>query len=87
MIIMELAGRPDGGTTAYDGQFLKDFDFEANDGRGSIQTTTKIEEAKRFNSIAEAFDFYRQSPSCKPLRPDGKPNRPLTATNWTFRSV
>jgi hypothetical protein len=69
------------------GQFLRDFDFEAHDGQGEIDTTTDIALAKRFDDVAAALAFAHRSPACRPTRPDGRPNRPLTATTWQFRSV
>lgn len=90
-VVMILQGRPaaDGSVvpTPYDGQYLRDFDFEAGDGRGEVTMTTNIKKAKRFKNGMEAFQFYRRQPECKPIREDGEPNRPLTATNWEFRAV
>jgi hypothetical protein len=34
--------------------------------------------AKRFASMIDAFEFWRQQSTTMPLRPDGQPNRPLT---------
>lgn len=82
--VMKLWGAADGSPTPGDGQYLKDFDFEADAGRGEITLTADIKQAKRFGQMADAIEFYRTSPKCKPLRPDGRPNRPLTATNWEF---
>ncbi len=80
-IVMRLWGAADGQATPFDGQFLKDFDFEANDGLGEIDMTPDIEEAKRFDSMAEALAYYQRSPAGMPGR------RPLTSTNWEFTSV
>lgn len=49
------------------------------DGRGRTVLTTDKQQAKTFRSTREAFEFYRQDSQAVPLRPDGKPNRPLTA--------
>lgn len=81
--VMQLWGSPQG-PTPYDGQYLRDFDFEAADGRGEILMTPKIEEAKRFADLAEAIAYRQRCPVCRPIREDGQPNRPLTATNWSF---
>lgn len=59
--------------------WLHDMDFEANDGRGHATMTEHLHEAKRFDSAMEAITYLRTSPKCKPTRPDGLPNRPLTA--------
>ncbi len=72
------------GQTPEGGQYLRDFDFEAHNGRGEITLTRDAAEAMRFPDSAAAFAYYRRSPECRPIRADGKPNRPLTATNWEF---
>lgn len=59
--------------------FLKDFDHEAGNGHGLLTVTKKRDEAKVFESGMEAMEFWRKQSVTKPLRPDGKPNRPLTA--------
>lgn len=90
-VVMRLWGQPTGlgqiVPTPFDGQYLKAFDFEAHDGQGLIDMTADPAEAKRFADMAEAIAFYQRSPVCRPLRPDGKPNRPLTATNWEFLTI
>ena len=40
--------------------------------------------AKRFADIAEALEFYRTQSARRPLRDDGRPNRPLAAFIATF---
>jgi hypothetical protein len=86
-VVMVLRGQANGDPTPGDGQFLKAFDFEAGDGVGMIDTTTDVNEAKHFESVAEAILFRNRTPNCKPRRADGLPNRPLTATHWEVVSV
>lgn len=43
---------------------------------GHLLLTRDIKCAKHFADVALALDYWRQD---KGLRPDGKPNRPLTA--------
>ena len=62
------------------GQYVKSFDFEADNGIGFLETTFNLDEALTFTDFGEAFMFWKQSPKCKPFREDGKPNRPLTCT-------
>lgn len=81
-VVMRLWGDGRGNPTPHDGEFLADFDFEAHGGVGEIVTTPDPASAKQFPTMAEAFEFYKRSPECKPTRADGKPNRPLTSTNW-----
>ena len=59
--------------------YIKSFDVEAKDGHGHVVTTEKRDEALTFPSAREALIFLWQEPKCRPIRPDGKPNRPLTA--------
>jgi hypothetical protein len=80
---MQLCGLPDGGRTPYDGQYLKDFDFE----RELADMTPDIEHAKRFPTFADALSYRNMVPASKPLRHDLQPNRPLSATNWEFRTL
>jgi hypothetical protein len=80
-----------GGRTAFDGQYVVEFDpgrdgTEPGTGRpmmAHLVTTPRIEEATRY-ATADAFDLWRAvDPRC-PIRPDGKPNRPLTALSVNF---
>jgi hypothetical protein len=82
--VMQLWGDAMGQPLPADGQYLQDFDFEAHDGQGEITMTPNIEDAKGFPSFVEAHAFWKRSPECRPVRLDGKPNRPLTATTWQF---
>ena len=83
-ILIRLVCAADGRTLRASGQFLRDFDHEAHDGRGEGEFTSDIEKAKEFANLVEAIEFWRRVPKCRPLRPDGKPNRPLTATTCEF---
>jgi hypothetical protein len=59
--------------------YVKSMDFEAYDGFGSLVVTNNPRKAMFFGSPGSAHEFYRRTPVCKPVRPDGRPNRPLTA--------
>lgn len=83
-VVMKLCGDAFGRPTDHDGEYLKSFDFEAHDGVGEIVMTPDIQMAKMFDNFQEAFEFWRKTPECRPTRDDGKPNRPLTSTNWEF---
>ena len=58
--------------------YVKDYDPTAHGGRGELAVTPKKVYARRFPERTAAIQYYRQSAG---IRPDGKPNRPLTA--WT----
>jgi hypothetical protein len=41
----------------------------------------------RFADLAAAVACWKRQSTVRPLRPDGKPNRPLTAFTITFDQV
>lgn len=61
--------------------YVMECDFEANNGIGTVIFTHNREHAKHFDSPIEALSYWRTQSKTVPLRPDGKPNRPLTAYN------
>jgi hypothetical protein len=60
------------------GALLASYDPEGDDGRGRATWTIDPELALVFADAAEAMELRRRVPANRPLRPDGKPNRPLT---------
>lgn len=68
-------------------QWLQEFDHEAYDGRGFGTFTMDKSQAKRFDNVETMFEFWRKVPDCFKVRPDGRPNRPLTALNVEFSTV
>jgi len=54
-------------------------DVEAHDGRGDARLTADLDDALQFPTAEAALAFWRQASTTRPTRPDGKPNRPLTA--------
>ena len=65
------------------GNYLKTYDPEAHDGRGSAIFTPHVSEALKFDSAVDALECWRTQSKKRPLRDDGKPKRPLTAFNMT----
>ena len=61
-------------------QYLVSFGFDAMNGCGFGIFTDRPEQAMRFKTMRDAMEFWRTQSTVKPLRPDGKPNRPLTAS-------
>lgn len=86
-IIMRALGFANGVHCPVAGQWLKSFDHEAHNGLGDGVFTAEPSRAMRFDSFAEALEFWKKVPLCNPMRPDGKPNRPLSATTVTFDEV
>ena len=68
-------------------QWLLAFDVDAHGGRGDIKLTTDKTKALRFDDMIAAFECWKRVSTVRPKRPDGKPNRPLTAYTVTFDTV
>lgn len=69
------------------GCFLKRYDAEAFDGRGLSEFTIHLDQALVFDSVADAVRCWQTVPANRPVREDGKPNRPLTAMTMEFLTV
>jgi hypothetical protein len=65
------------------GAYLEWSDPDANRGMGEERWTNDLAKAKRFADFTEAMECWRAQSTVRPLRPDGKPNRPLTAYSVT----
>jgi hypothetical protein len=87
MIVIRIIGDALGRSTPFDGKFVKSFDPDAHRGRGAVVAVLEPLDALRFTTTAEAHSFWRQASKVQPLRPDGKPNRPLTAYNIEIIAV
>ena len=61
------------------GAYLGSYDPEANDGWGDASWTSDPAKALVFSNATEAIRLYKAIPANRPTRPDGRPNRPLTA--------
>lgn len=61
------------------GQFLKSANFEAFGGQGHMTFTDDIDKALKFATAGDAIALWGTQSKTKPLRPDGQPNKPLTA--------
>jgi hypothetical protein len=68
----------DGSTGWPAGAFLAEYDPEAHDGHGEMWWTEDVCRAVSFPDIAGAIECYQAIPANRPVREDGKPNRPLT---------
>jgi len=77
-VLMAL-GFANGMPCPHDGEYVKAFDFEADDGLGFGEFTPDIDAAMQFEDVAAAGEFWRTQSKTRPIRPDGQPNRPLTA--------
>jgi hypothetical protein len=70
-----------------EGEYLAAFDPEAGDGWGDATFTRDVTKALRFPDLSAAYHFYGTRPARRPTRPDGRPNRPLTAFTMQFDRV
>lgn len=61
------------------GEYLAAYDPDAHDGRGRVTWTADPAQAMVFASGVDAWTCWRSTSTVQPLRPDGRPNRPLTA--------
>lgn len=61
------------------GWWLEGCDVDADNGRGTVSFVPDIGRAKSFATAAEAAAYWQRVSTVRPLRRDGKPNRPLTA--------
>lgn len=77
--VIYLASPAIGGASDLDGKYVKDYDPNARDGRGTVKGTADSADALKFETAGDALAFWHQTSTVRPLRPDGKPNKPLTA--------
>ncbi len=82
LVLVSLAdGRTEGVPI---GCYLASYDPEANDGSGEAHWTPDPAQALTFGTTGEALACYRAVPRNRPVRKDGKPNRPLTMFSVIF---
>jgi hypothetical protein len=79
MILMRCEGLADGSESMHVGKFLRYYDADKFGYGGMIEWTTNPEDAMKFASLEELLSEWRRQSKTMPLRPDGEPNRPLTA--------
>ena len=58
------------------GHYVKEYSAKSHNGAGSLVTTIFPDNARTFPDLQSVHNFINQSAG---LRPDGKPNKPLTA--------
>lgn len=68
-------------------EYVEDCDVDAYDGVGIVMLTRDVKKARKFEDFESAMAFWKRQSKRRPLRPDGKPNRPLTAYNVTTEDV
>ena len=79
MFVIKILNDAFFGVTSESGKYISAYDpATPNDGFGKLELTSKITEAKKFQGFGEALNFWKQQSTTKPLRYDGKPNKPLS---------
>jgi hypothetical protein len=91
MTVIRIKGLVTGRRTAFDGQFLVDYDPGSNGREPGTQdpmtcrlVTTPDRASAKEMTPAEAFELWKRVDPRQPTRPDGQPNRPLTAFTVEF---
>lgn len=80
MIIIRIVGAADGRTpTPHDGQFLVSWNPHTKFGELEVESSYRREDARKFDTASQALEEWRTVSNIQDKRPDGMPNRPLTA--------
>lgn len=69
------------------GKYLEWSDPDGRNGLGDDRWTTDSAKAKRFATHGAAWECWRAQSRTRPVRPDGKANRPMTAYSVTIEEV
>lgn len=88
-VVIKIVGDSLGRPTSHDGKYVLEFRAGTMDRHGVLhggilRSSPERFEALKFPSALEALEFWRQANG---LRPDGKPNRPLTAFTIEIQSL
>ncbi len=85
--VIRILGFANGDECPFANLFVERFEFDGHDGRGFGWYTADLNAAQKFNSKMEAFEFIKTQSTTHPIRPDGKPNRPLTGATVMIEPV
>lgn len=69
------------------GEYLKAYDPEAYDGRGWADWTVDPKKALQFDDKLTPWQLWNTIPKRRPVRADGRPNKPLTAFTITIEPL
>lgn len=80
MKVLKIEGWSDGRPCVHEGRYLKSMEFDpVNPMIPIVESTDDKETAMQFDNAMDALEFWKSVNPNYPVRPDGKPNRPLTA--------
>jgi len=85
--VIVALGFADGRECPHEDKYLEAFDFDKFDGAGYGEFTAEKGKAKRFANPGEALAFWKRESVVRPLRRDGRPNRPLSCLNIGIEHV
>jgi len=85
--VILAVGFADGSPCPHANHWLKHFDHEANNGQGHGVFTLDPDEAMRFRNAADAMTFWSKQSLVRPRRPDGQPNKPMTALTVVIETL
>ncbi len=78
--VVKIIAWADGRKSRVSGWYIKSVDVQAAPISDMwLVPTEDLDEAKRWPDVAAVHRTYREVLQSDPVRPDGKPNRPLTA--------
>lgn len=84
--VIRIVCMADGRPSAFDGMYLWSWDLESGF-EAALTAVPDPRSAHQFSTPAEALALWRSQSARIPKRPDGKPNRPLTAYTIEILSV
>jgi hypothetical protein len=85
--VVMIVGLPDGLPTPYDGQYVVAWNPHVRYGTLAITTTPDKTKARVFASLDEAVGEWNTVSKVQPVRPDRRPNKPLSGISITFEAA
>ena len=82
-VVVRVMCHADGTPTPHDGRYVVAWNPHTPYGTCSIDTTDDIRQARRFRA-PQALMTWRAVSHVEPIRPDGRPNRPLSGLTVEF---
>jgi hypothetical protein len=65
--------------------YLQEYTADGFGGQGNLSVTNSLKLAKRYPDMRSVLEEWKSVSTTHPIRPDGKPNRPLSA--YTISTV
>lgn len=78
MKVIKIVGGANGIQTPHDGRYLFSYNPDTVYGDLAMVSTPSIAKARRFVDLSDAHELWAAVSQRQPVRPDGRPNRPLT---------